>query len=69
MPHYRAPDFDRATDLRADALRVRLHAIALGDREAAEKLTLYAEELEAQAVALDAEARAADSPDKGPHAG
>jgi hypothetical protein len=47
--------FDRATDLRARALRARLHAITLADQEAAEKLRSYADELEDQAAALDGE--------------
>lgn len=54
MPYDRATDPDSAADLRAEALRVR-SAITLGDQEAADKLTTYADELEAQAVWLDAE--------------
>jgi hypothetical protein len=46
---------ESAADLRAMALRVRLHAITLPDQEAAEKLRSYADELEDQAAALDGE--------------
>jgi hypothetical protein len=46
---------DLAADLRAKALHARLHAIDLLDREAAESLNAYADELEAQASELEAE--------------
>ena len=55
MPSDRATDFDRAANLRGEALRVCLHAMALMDQKATNKLLKYANELEAQAVALDAE--------------
>jgi hypothetical protein len=42
-----------AAALRAKALRARLHAINIMDREAAKNLNAYAEELEAQAAELD----------------
>jgi hypothetical protein len=41
---------DLIADLRAKALRARLHAIHILDQETANKLNAYAEELEAQAL-------------------
>jgi hypothetical protein len=50
------PDrIDLAADLRAKALHARLHAINLLDRKAAEDLSVYADELDAQASKLEAE--------------
>ena len=43
---------DLIADLRAKALRARLHAIHMVDQETADKLNAYAEELEAQVVKL-----------------
>jgi hypothetical protein len=43
---------DLIADLRAKALRVRLHAIDMMDQETADKLNRYAEELEAQVAKL-----------------
>ena len=57
MPSDRATDFDRANDLRARALHARLHARNIGDQEAANRLSAYADELEAQAAALEANLR------------
>ena len=54
MPHSDISD-DTSAELRAQALRARLHAIALSDQTAAAALRAYADELEAKAVALDAE--------------
>ena len=52
------PTIERAdliADLRAKALRARLHASYMVDQEAVHKLNAYAEELEAQVAALDDE--------------
>jgi hypothetical protein len=49
------PTIERAdliADLRAKALRARLHAIYMVDQEAADKLNKYSEELEAQVAKL-----------------
>ena len=46
---------DLIADLRAKALRARLHAIYMVDQETADKLNAYAEELEAQVAKLDDE--------------
>ena len=46
---------DLIADLRAKALRARLHAIHMVDQETADKLNAYAEELEAQVAKLDDE--------------
>lgn len=54
MPSDRATDLDRANDLRARALHVRLHARSIGDQEAFKRLSAYADELEAQAAGLEA---------------
>ena len=50
--HWRA---DLIADLRAKALRARLHAIYMVDQEAVHKLNAYAEELEARVAELDDE--------------
>ena len=50
------PTIERAdliADLRAKALRARLHAVYMVDQETADKLNAYAEELEAQVAKLD----------------
>ena len=52
------PTIERAdliADLRAKALRARLHAIHMVDQETADKLNAYAEELETQVAKLDDE--------------
>ena len=51
----RAPDTsdETSTELRAKALRVRLHAVSISDRDASEKLRAYADELEAEARTLE----------------
>ena len=41
------------TELRAKALRVRLHAVTILDRDASEKLRAYVDELEAEARILE----------------
>lgn len=46
---------DLIADLRAKALRARLHAIHMVDQETADKLNAYTEELEAQVAKLDDE--------------
>jgi hypothetical protein len=46
---------DLIDDLRAKALRARLHAIHMVDQETADKLNAYAEELEARVAELDDE--------------
>ena len=46
---------DLIADLRAKALRARLHAIHMVDQETADKLNAYAEELETQVAQLDDE--------------
>jgi hypothetical protein len=43
---------DLIADLRAKALRARLHAIHMVDQETADKLNAYAEELETEVAKL-----------------
>ena len=54
------PTIERAAliaDLRAKALRARRHAVYMVDQETADKLNVYAEELEAQVAKLDNDLR------------